>query len=90
MIKRLFPVSLALLAASAMPAFADSGASALAPCGFGRFGLSGMMGMMGGGYGSWFFVPVFGWFWVIVWTANSVLVGFLLWAWIKKLTNGKR
>lgn len=83
----LLPTSLALLAASVLPVFAQSNASAYTPCGFSdRYGLSGMMGMMGG-YGGWFFAPVFGWIWVIVWTANSILVGFLLWAWIKKLAK---
>ena len=38
------------------------------------------LGMMGAGGG----LGLFGLFWILVWTVNSVLVGVLLWTLIKK------
>lgn len=46
------------------------------------------VGMMGWGGGLGFgLMSVFGWAWVIIWTVNSVLVGMVLWALVKKLTK---
>ncbi len=52
--------------------------------GYGRGGM--MMGSMmryTGGFG-FGLMGVIGWLWAITWTVNSVLIGILLWALIKK------
>lgn len=38
-------------------------------------------GMMGAGFGV---MSLFGFVWILTWTVNSVLVGWLLWVLIKK------
>ncbi len=49
-----------------------------------------MFGMMGGygagaaGGGAFLFFALLSWVWLIVWTVNSVLLGWLLWVLIKK------
>jgi hypothetical protein len=48
-----------------------------------------MFGMMSGygAGGGFIFAALVSWLWLIVWTVNSVLIGWLLWVLIKKHTK---
>lgn len=71
----------ALLLASPVAAFAFSSGDTT-----GDSWRGGMMGTMMGYTGGFGFglLGFFGWIWAIAWTVNSILLGILLWALIKK------